>query len=85
MEKSKPTRAELLKAKYGEDYFSRLGSIGGRRTNPNKGFGCAKVGENGMTGRERAVKAGQTSRRTKKLKKEEENEINDRRAELQSS
>lgn len=83
-EQSKPSRAEILKAKYGEDYFKMLGSRGGRKTNPNKGFGCAAAGENGMTGRDRAVLAGRNSRKNK-TEKEEENETDNRRAELQDS
>lgn len=80
-EQSKPTRAEKLKAKYGEDYFKKLGSRGGKRSNPNKGFGCVTVSEGGTTGRDRAIKAGQKSRRGK-AKKEESNENDYRRTEL---
>lgn len=77
MEKSKPNRIETIKAKYGEDYFKRLGAKGGKKTNPNKGFGCSSTGEDGMTGRDRAIKGGKTSRRTKG-KKEDNNETDSR-------
>jgi len=67
---SKPNRVESLKAKYGEDYFKRIGSRGGKKSNPNKGFGCPVTGKGGLTGPERAVKSGQKSRRTKRKKEE---------------
>lgn len=75
MEKSKPNRIETIKAKYGEDYFKKLGAKGGKKTNPNKGFGCSSAGEDGMTGRDRAIKGGKISRRTKR-KEEVNNETN---------
>lgn len=49
-----------LKATYGEDYYSKIGSKGGSYQGP-KGFGTTKVGEDGLTGRERAAIAGKKS------------------------
>lgn len=82
-EQTKLSRVEKIKAKYGEDYFKKLGSKGGRKANPNKGFGCSTVGKDGKTGRDRAVLAGQTSRRSNR--KKEDNETSYRRTELQDS
>lgn len=82
-EQNKLSRAEKIKAKYGDDYFKKLGSRGGKKANPNKGFGCSVAGKDGLTGRDRAVLAGQTSR--KNNRKKEENETSYRRTELQDS
>ena len=87
-EQTKLSRVDKIKAKYGEDYFKKLGSKGGRKANPNKGFGCSTVGcstvgKDGKTGRDRAVLAGQTSRRSNR--KKEDNETSYRRTELQDS
>lgn len=53
--------AETNKAKNGEDFYKRIGSMGGKAKNPNKGFG---------SDRERArlagTKGGYISRRPKK-------------------
>lgn len=39
MDKPKMTRVEKIKAKYGEDFFKKIGANGGKAKNPNKGFG----------------------------------------------
>lgn len=77
-EQSKPNRIETIKAKYGEDYFKRIGQKGGKKLNSNKGFGCGLKGEDGMTGHDRAVKCGKLSRRKKNRKEEQSNENNNR-------
>lgn len=39
--------------KYGEGYYGKIGSIGGKAKGP-KGFGSHKVGKDGLTGFERS-------------------------------
>ena len=57
-------------AKYGTDFYARIGAMGGK-LGKTGGFASAKVGKDGLTGRERARLAGATggriSRRTKKV------------------
>lgn len=45
------------KKKYGADFYTRIGSEGGKKTGL-KGFASLKVGADGLTGKERARKAG---------------------------
>lgn len=45
------------KAKHGEDFYQRIGAMGGRKSSDG-GFGSDKVGRDGLTGRERASKYG---------------------------
>ena len=45
------------KKKYGEDFYARIGRIGGAK-NGNGGFASEKVGRDGLTGAERAKKWG---------------------------
>lgn len=52
MDEPKLTRIEKIKAKYGDDFFKRMGSRGGKKVSPTKGFGHPDGG------RERARKAG---------------------------
>ena len=55
--KAKQTNLE----KHGADFYQRIGKIGGQSgkgENYTGGFACKKVGEDGLTGRERAVLAG---------------------------
>ncbi len=47
------TNAQL----HGEDFYSRIGKIGGRNGHTG-GFASDKVGGDGLTGRERAMIAG---------------------------
>lgn len=64
-------RASLTnKQKYGEDFYAKIGSTGGKNSNTG-GFGNSTViGKDGLTGRQRAriagAKGGKKSRRTKK-------------------
>ena len=55
-------------AKYGKDFYARIGAIGGARGHTG-GFGSTKPGSDGLTGKERARKVGaiggRKSRRTK--------------------
>lgn len=44
--------------RHGKDFYKIIGAKGGRVRNPNGGFGCKEVGEDGLTGRERARLAG---------------------------
>lgn len=63
--------------KHGEDFYKRIGAKGGRN-GATGGFASNKVGEDGLTGRQRAVLAGaiggHTSRRGP-AKKDLEEEI----------
>lgn len=50
-----------IQAKYGKDFFKNIGAKGGRNgrgINYTGGFASDKVGEDGLTGRERARLAG---------------------------
>jgi len=49
--------AIAIKEKYGQDFYIRIGRIGGASSNTG-GFACTEVGEDGLTGAERAVVAG---------------------------
>lgn len=49
--------AQLNKKLYGEDYYSRIGKIGGK-LGKTGGWASEKVGADGLTGRERASKFG---------------------------
>ena len=61
--------ASTNKDKYGADFYARIGASGGKKGRTG-GFASAKVGADGLTGRERAARAGREggriSRRTKK-------------------
>lgn len=61
--------ASTNKNKYGSDFYARIGKMGGKKGRTG-GFASAKVGDDGLTGRERAKKAGREggriSRRIKK-------------------
>lgn len=60
--------AATNKAQYGEDFYAKIGSEGGKNGHTG-GFASDKVGEDGLTGRQRASVAGkrggQISKRTK--------------------
>lgn len=62
--------AATNKAKYGDSFYSRIGANGGQNGRTG-GFASDKVGADGLTGRQRAQKAGQQggriSRRTKRV------------------
>jgi len=49
--------SETLKKLYGEDYYQRIGQMGGLNGTTG-GFASDKVGEDGLTGRQRARLAG---------------------------
>lgn len=51
--------AATIKAKYGDNFYSNLGKIGGSTpTSTPKGFASEKVGKDGLTGRQRARLVG---------------------------
>lgn len=58
--------AQTNKLKHGEDFYSRIGKQGGMNSHTG-GFASDVVGEDGLTGRERAriagAKGGRISRR----------------------
>lgn len=62
--------AATNKAKYGADFYAMIGAAGGKKGR-NGGFASSKKGVDGLTGRERAARAGalggRISRRTKKI------------------
>ena len=60
--------AATNKAKYGEDFFRRIGSIGGSHSNSG-GFASLLLGSDGLTGRERAIIAGSKGGKISKRKK----------------
>ena len=49
--------AKINKQLYGEDFYKRMGQKGGRNGHTG-GFASDKVGEDGLTGRQRAIVAG---------------------------
>lgn len=69
--------AATVRALYGDDFYQNIGRRGGSRSTPNGGFGSTKVGKDGLTGRERARRAGRIgglkSKRGPAKKKKEEN------------
>jgi hypothetical protein len=60
--------AETNKKKYGADYYRNIGRLGGSKSRGG-GFASDKVGEDGLTGLERAricgAKGGKISRKIK--------------------
>lgn len=60
--------AKVNKAKYGEDWYTKIGALGGK-AGKTGGFASDKVGVDGLTGKERASiaggKGGAVSRRGK--------------------
>ena len=67
IEGGRKTRDTNLK-RHGKDYYKRLGHIGGKKSKTG-GFASDKVGEDGLTGRQRAsiagAKGGRLSKRGK--------------------
>jgi uncharacterized protein len=62
---------ETIYAKYGSDYYKRVGALGGK-VGRTGGFASKKVGKDGLTGPERAMKVGiHGGRKSKRIKKEE--------------
>lgn len=55
--------AATNKRKYGENYYAEIGSLGGKKKNPNKGFGSNKE-----LARTAGTKGGAISRRGKSIK-----------------
>lgn len=72
---AKTAKTNVLR--YGADFYSRIGKKGGSRGNTG-GFASDIVGKDGLTGRERASKAGRLgglkSRRPKQKKVEDEDQ-----------
>lgn len=60
--------AQTNKRKYGEDFYKRLGAMGGGKSRTG-GFGCQTVGADGLTGKQRAriagAQGGRSSRKPK--------------------
>lgn len=50
--------ARKNKENHGEDFYVRIGKIGGRAKGVKKGFASDLTGHDGLTGRQRASKAG---------------------------
>ena len=69
--------AATNKAKYGADFYAKIGSEGGSRGHTG-GFASEKVGADGLTGLERArivgKKGGAISKRGPSKRKEQKNE-----------
>lgn len=55
--------------KHGKDFYARIGAMGGKKGRTG-GFASQRVGSDGLTGRERAIKygreGGRVSRRSKR-------------------
>lgn len=50
--------AATNKKLHGEDFYAKIGQIGGKNNSGTGGFASMKVGRDGMTGPERARKVG---------------------------
>lgn len=65
---------QTIQARYGYDYYAKIGAIGGANSTTG-GFASELVGKDGLTGPERArkagTKAGQISKRGLKFIREE--------------
>jgi hypothetical protein len=57
--------AATNKAKYGADYYAKIGVLGGKKKNPNKGFGSNKE-----LARKAGAKGGAISKRGKSIEYE---------------
>lgn len=58
-------------AKYGRDFYQRIGAMGGKKGRTG-GFASSKVGEDGLTGKQRASIVGAIGgRKSKRTKKED--------------
>lgn len=72
---AKTAKTNILR--HGKDFYSRIGRKGGSNSNTG-GFASEVIGKDGLTGRERASKAGRLgglkSRRPKQKKEENEEE-----------
>ena len=64
---------QTLYLRYGKDFYKRIGKKGGAKSN-NGGFGSTKVGADGLTGAQRAIKAGKKGG-TISRRNRQENEI----------
>lgn len=64
--------AETKRKKYGDDFFSKIGHLGGSKSTPGN-FGTTKMGTDGLTGKERASKTSKEYWDAKRLKEAEEN------------
>lgn len=64
--------ADTNKELYGEDYYAKLGRLGGMKSRTG-GFASNVVGDDGLTGRERARIAGARGGRVSKRTKNETN------------
>ena len=64
--------AKTIKQKYGDTFYAEIGRKGGRVLGTQGGFASEAIGDDGLTGRERAriagKKGGLTSRRGKSKK-----------------
>lgn len=56
------------KTKYGEDFYRKIGSIGGSKGRTG-GFGSHEIGKDGLTGLQRARIAGMKGGRNSKRRK----------------
>ncbi len=58
--------------RHGNDFYKKIGAMGGKRSNTG-GFASPKVGDDGLTGKQRAklvgAKGGAISRRGKAVKR----------------
>lgn len=57
------------KRKYGEDYYQKLGALGGKNGHTG-GFADVAAGQDGLTGKERAAIAGAKGGRISRRKKQ---------------
>jgi len=53
--------AKTMKSKYGDDYFAKIGSMGGKKKVKTKGFGSMSPEKRSAAGR----KGGKVSKRTR--------------------
>ena len=59
--------AKTTKEKYGEDFYRQIGAKGGKRSKTG-GFASTVIGKDGLTGKERALRAGSKGGKISKRK-----------------
>lgn len=58
--KKKPNHSAKIKELYGDDWYVRMGRMGGKASG-NRGFASSNKGSDGLTGKQRARKNGYKS------------------------
>lgn len=70
------TASETIKLRYGKDFYARIGQLGGKLGRTG-GFGSPNVGDDGLTGKQRAAVAGKIGGKLSKRGSKAKGELND--------